>query len=384
MLRSITTLGGKRSMNGRTAVTALLACMAAGSLHATEVAVCTDRGRAVFELADELAPQNVANFLRYVDAGHYTGTVFHRAVPSFVVQGGGVDRRLRPRPTFPPVNNESRNGLGNARGTIAAARSQDPNSAYAQFFVNLEDNTALDPGRDAGYTVFGRVKEGIAIFDEIGRLPTGRAGPFRGDVPTPLVAIRSIARHDEAALAALPADGREALLKAGMAAAAASGDSAEALRLVGHYRALCGADDAEVSMIEARFALAGDNRNRAVYVLEELLASLPPAASEHAAATALYRTALTVVPECEPAVPPSLPSAATATTEEMVKSQQQVREFVTTGEGYLACLSRLIDDEERSAEDRNVGVNEHNRMVTVMEETAATFNQQLRAFKARR
>lgn len=370
--------------HGRILAATLLGLTGAGALRATEVAVCTDRGRAVFELADELAPQNVANFLRYVDAGHYTGTVFHRAVPSFVVQGGGVDRRLRPRPTFPPVSNESRNGLGNSRGTIAAARAQNPNSANAQFFVNLEDNTALDPGRDAGYTVFGRVKEGIAIFDEIGRLPTGRAGPFRGDVPTPLVAIRSVARHDEAALAALPDDGRETFLKTAMGAAAAAGDSAEALRLVGHYRALCGADDAEVSMIEARFALAGDNRNRAVYVLEELLASLPPTASEHTAATALYRTALTVVPECEPAVPPSLPSAATATLEEMVTAQQWVREFVATGESYLACLSQLIDDDERSAEDRNVGVNEHNRMVTVMEETANMFNQQLRAFRARR
>jgi cyclophilin family peptidyl-prolyl cis-trans isomerase len=371
-------------MNGRTALTALLAAMVASSLHATEVAVCTDRGRAVLELADELAPQNVANFLRYVDLGHYTGTVFHRAVANFVVQGGGVDRRLRPRATLPPVANESQNGLSNARGTVAAARSQDPNSAYAQFFVNLEDNTALDPGRSAGYTVFGRVKEGIALFDEIGRLPTGRAGPFRADVPTTLVAIRSIARHDEAALAALPADDREAFVKAAIAAAAAAGDSTEALRWVGHYRALCATDDAEVSMTEARFALASGNRGRAIYVLEELLATTPPTAPGYAAATALYREARRVIPECEPAVPPPLPSAATATLDEMVAAQRQVREFVTTGEGYLACLSNLIDDEERSAEERNVGVAEHNRTVTLMEETAEVFNEQLRAFKQRR
>jgi cyclophilin family peptidyl-prolyl cis-trans isomerase len=371
-------------MTRSAAWTALLLCTLAAPLDATEVAVCTDRGRAVLELADELAPLHVANFLRYVDAGHYTGTVFHRAVPNFVVQGGGVDRRLRPRPIFPPVRNEADNGIANARGTVAAARAQDPNSANAQFFVNLEDNTQLDPGRDAGYTVFGRVKDGIALFDEIGRLPTGRAGPFRSDVPTPLVAIKSIARHDEAALATLPPEGREAFLKAAIANAAAVGDSTEALRLVGHYRALCGPEDIEISTVEARFALAGGNRTRAVYVLDEVLAALPATAPERAAATELYRQALRVVPECEPAVAPPLPQAATATLEEMVEAQRQVRAFVASGESYLGCLSELIDDEDRNAEDRNVGVVEHNRMVTVMEEVASSFNRELRAFKSRR
>lgn len=384
MLPGMRLSGGNRSIVRRAACSALLWLALAAPLHATEVAICTDRGRAVLELADELAPLQVANFLRYVDAGHYTGTVFHRAVPSFVVQGGGVDRRLRPRPIFQPVPNESRNGIANARGTVAAARAQDPNSANAQFFVNLEDNTSLDAGRDAGYTVFGRVTDGLALFDEIGRLPTGRAGPFRSDVPTPLVAIKSIVRHDEAALAALPAEGREAYLESAIANAAAAGDSAEALRLVDRYRSLCGPDDVEISMVEARFALAGGNRTRAAYALEEALAALPPAAPERAAATVLYREALTVVPECEPAVPPPLPRAATATLEEMVEAQRQVRDFVAVGEGYLVCLSELIDDEERNADDRNVGVVEHNRMVTLMEETAATFNRELRAFKTRR
>lgn len=371
-------------MNSHATWAALLACALAAPLHAIEVAVCTDRGRAVLELADELAPLHVANFLRYVDAGHYTGTVFHRAIPSFVVQGGGVDRRLRPRPTFPPVRNEATNGIANARGTVAAARAQDPDSANAQFFVNLEDNTQLDSGRNAGYTVFGRVKDGIGLFDDIGRLPTGRAGPFRSDVPTPLVAIKSIARHDEAALEALPSEGREAFLKSAIANAAAGGDSAEALRLVDQYRALCGSDDVEISTIEARFALASGNRTRAAYVLDEVLAALPAAAPERAAVTELYRQALRVVPECEPAVAPPLPAAATATLEEMVEAQRQVREFVTSGEGYLGCLSQLIDDESRDAEDRNVGVVEHNRVVTLMEEIADSFNRELRAFKARR
>ena len=220
--------------------------LAAGAVHATEVAVCTDRGRAVIELADDAAPLHVANFLSYVDSGFYAGTVFHRAISGFVVQGGGVDRQLRPRATREPVENESRDGISNTRGTVAAARLDDPDTATAQFFVNLADNSQLDAGRDLGFTVFGRVKEGLAVFDEVSRLPTEAAGQFRADVPMPLVAIKSVARLDEAASAAFPVEGREAALKA--AIAAASEDPAEGLRLIGHYRAICGADDPEISL----------------------------------------------------------------------------------------------------------------------------------------
>ena len=362
---------------------ALLGLFGAGGLHATEVAVCTDRGRAVFELEDAAAPLQVANFLRYVDMGFFSGTVFHRALPGFVVQGGGVDRQLRGRATLAPVASESSNGLSNARGTIAAARLQDPNTATAQFFVNLEDNTALDDGREPGYTVFGHVKEGIAIFDEISRLPTGAAGPFAADVPTTLVAIESIARLDEEALAAYPAEGREVALKSAIEAAAAADDTAEALRLIGHYRAICGANDPEIALSEARMALAADARRRTTFVLEELFATTDPTHPSRAAATALYRQALQVVAGCEPPMPPTLPDAAAATTEEMLAAQQQVRGFVAAGETYLTCLTTVIDDEARSAEDRNVAVGEHNRVVSAMEQSAAAFNEQIRIFKAR-
>ncbi len=152
--------------------------------RATDVAVCTDEGRFVIELADSEAPKHVANFLAYVDAAYYSGTVFHRTIPGFVVQGGGVDRELRGRPTLAPVENESSNGLRNVRGSVAAARTQDPNSASAQFFVNLADNTQLDAGAEPGYTVFGRVTEGIQVVERISRLPTGAKGPFPSDVPT--------------------------------------------------------------------------------------------------------------------------------------------------------------------------------------------------------
>ena len=244
------------------ALVALTTLLPAAALQATEVAVCTDRGRAVIELEDAQAPQHVANFLRYVDMGFYSGTVFHRVLPQRIVQGGGFDRQLRLRGTLPPVANESSNGLRNERGTVAAARTEDPDSAQSQFFVNLGENSQLDGGREPGYTVFGRVTEGMEVFDGIGRLPTGAGGVFPADVPTPLVAITSIARIDAAALAALPNDGREAALVAEIAAAAESGNAADALRLIGHYRALCGLG-VDVGLTEGRMALAVPKREQA-------------------------------------------------------------------------------------------------------------------------
>lgn len=373
--------------DGMRALVALGGLCGAGMLQATEVAVCTDNGRAVLELADEAAPQQVASFLRYVDMGFYSGTVFHRVQPGFFVQGGGVDRQLRVRSTLPPVASESSNGLRNARGSVAAARTDEPDSARSQFFVNLADNTALDAaGGEPGYTVFAHVKEGLEVFDAIGRLPTGAAGPFRADVPTPLVAIRSIARHDEAALAALPADGREAALRNEIAAAR---NPADALKWIGHYRALCGADDPEVALTEARMALASGDRRRAMFVLEELMAT-DPAEAVHASAMDLYREAATdstttseLLAVCAPPAVPALPDASRIGESEMLASQRQVREFVAAAEAYLACLSRIIDDEDRSAGLRNAAIEEHNRMVAAMETIAAGFNEQIRIFKAR-
>jgi cyclophilin family peptidyl-prolyl cis-trans isomerase len=381
-----------RTMIFKRSVQVLLTALAgSATAHATEVAVCTDSGRAVLELADTQSPLHVENFLRYVDMGYYSGTVFHRVVRGFVVQGGGVDRKLRGRPTLPPVASESSNGLSNVRGSVAAARTQDPNSATAQFFINLEDNPALDGGDEPGYTVFARVKDGITMFDEISRLPTGAAGPFRGEVPTPLVAIKSMARLDEAALAEWPADGREAALKEQITAAGAANNHTETLRLIGHYRALCGADDPNLSVLEAQAALATDDRRRAVFVLEEFFATTDAAHPAYEAATAVYRQAMPenqqsaaqLVDDCEPPEAPVLPDGGTATMDEMIGGQTRVREFVAGGETYLACLTKIIDDTERSAADRNAAIAEHNRTVAAMEQAAAGFNEQIRKFKAR-
>jgi cyclophilin family peptidyl-prolyl cis-trans isomerase len=368
---------------------AALAC--SGAAFATDVAVCTDQGRFLIELADEQSPKHVENFLRYVDMSYYSGKVFHRVMPGFVVQGGGLDRELRGRPTLPPVPNESRNGLSNVRGSVSAARTADPDSATSQFFVNLEDNTALDAGSNAGYTVFGRVKEGLEVVDSISRLPTGANGPLTADVPMPLVVIKSIARLDEAVLAALPEEGRDAAIKQRITEAATAQDYAEALRWVAHYRAICGSDDAAISVIEAQAALATNDQRRAVFVLEEYFVTTERDDPTYADAVALYgnavpenrQSAAQLADDCVSAPPPQIPDGAAATMEQMVAGQTQVKEFVAAGEVYLACLSKIIDDEERSAADRNAAIGEHNRMVAAMEQTASEFNAQLRAFKAK-
>jgi peptidyl-prolyl cis-trans isomerase A (cyclophilin A) len=155
----------------------------------TRVALDTSAGRIVVELRDDKAPKTVANFVQYVNDGFYDGTVFHRVISGFMIQGGGFTPDMVQKPTRPPVPSESNNGLKNARGTIAMARTADPNSATAQFFINVVDNGALDyPRPDGfGYTVFGTVAEGLDVVDKIKSVPTGRRGSFENVPLTPVV-----------------------------------------------------------------------------------------------------------------------------------------------------------------------------------------------------
>lgn len=148
-------------------------------------------GDIYLSLDRENAPQTVDNFVKYVVDGHYDGTILHRVIPGFVAQGGGFTTEFREKETREPIQNESKNGLSNRRGTVAMARTQDPHSARAQWYVNLADNTRLDGTEHRwGYTVFGRVVNGMEVFDEIARIPTGPAGPFGSDVPFRPVVVR--------------------------------------------------------------------------------------------------------------------------------------------------------------------------------------------------
>lgn len=159
----------------------------------------TSAGRIVLELDPGKAPRTVENFLAYVDAGHYNGTIFHRIVPNLLVQGGAYTPDLQPKPERAPVPLEAANGLSNLRGTIAAARRPDTrDSATTQFFINVVDNPqfdAVDATTDigAGYAVFGRVIEGMEVVDAMRRVETGAQGPFPARVPkTPIVIERAV------------------------------------------------------------------------------------------------------------------------------------------------------------------------------------------------
>jgi len=154
----------------------------------------TNRGTIVLELYPDKAPKTVANFLQYVKEGQYTGTVFHRVIDGFMIQGGGFDKDLRQKPTRAPVENEAANGLKNDVGTIAMARTPDPHSASAQFFINLKNNDFLNfrepTPQGYGYTVFGKVVAGMDVVEKIAKLPTGNAGPHQ-NVPRDPVIIES-------------------------------------------------------------------------------------------------------------------------------------------------------------------------------------------------
>jgi peptidyl-prolyl cis-trans isomerase B (cyclophilin B) len=162
----------------------------------TNVVMETSMGTITIELEGDKAPITVQNFLGYVDEGFYDGTIFHRVIPDFMVQGGGMEPGLKEKKTKAPIKNESSNGLTNQRGTLAMARTSAPDTATAQFFINLKDNTFLDKAkaRDrVGYAVFGKVTGGMDVVDKIKAVSTGQRG-HHDDVPVKDVVITSVKR----------------------------------------------------------------------------------------------------------------------------------------------------------------------------------------------
>ena len=162
-----------------------------------QVDIKTSAGTIRLELYPDKAPLTVENFLKYVQDGHYDGTIFHRVIPNFMIQGGGFDRSYQQKKTREPIRNEAERalkaGLKNDIGTVAMARTSNPHSATAQFFINVSDNAFLNSGaRDEGYTVFGKVVAGLDVVGTIAKLPTGAGGPFPKDVPRDPVIIEKM------------------------------------------------------------------------------------------------------------------------------------------------------------------------------------------------
>ena len=160
-----------------------------------KVTMETSKGTITLELNDEKAPATVANFVEYAKSGFYDGTIFHRVIDGFMIQGGGFTRDMNQKATREPIRIESMNGLSNARGTIAMARTMDPNSATSQFFINLVDNDFLDfsapTTQGYGYAVFGVVTDGLEVVDAIAKVRTGSVGPHE-NVPEDAVVIKKV------------------------------------------------------------------------------------------------------------------------------------------------------------------------------------------------
>ena len=384
--------------------TFVAACLTLGWIApaaATDVVLCTDAGRVVIELFDDDAPAHVANFLDYTDSGFYGGTVFHRVIEGFVVQGGGFDNELRAKRPSGTVPNESRNGQDNERGTVAAARTSDPDSASSQFFVNLTDNPALDATRrEPGYTVFGRVTEGMEVIDQISTLPTGARGGFSGDVPDPLIAIDSVSRLVEAFYGDLSYPERRLLLREQVDTAFAAEDFPATFNWLRQFRNACGTMDADLLITESQVALEVDDESAAVAALEQYLRV---AGDDHPGFAAALDTYLELVPEpvenestqitfsslsdlvnhCVPPEAPAIVDARSATMDEMVDNQTAVRSFMAASEEHLECLAEVIDASDLAREEQAYLTSVHNRMVDAMESVAGEFNDQVRLFRDR-
>ena len=182
--------GKRRSLLLLAATLALGSAGNAAAAAAPQVLLKTSMGDITLELNEEKAPKSVANFLQYVKSGHYNGTIFHRVIGTFMIQGGGFDTGMKQKATKPPIANEASNGLKNEPYSLAMARTSDPNSASAQFFINVKNNAFLNyPGQDgAGYAVFGKVVKGTEVVDKIKSVKTGSSG-FHRDVPLEDVVI---------------------------------------------------------------------------------------------------------------------------------------------------------------------------------------------------
>lgn len=165
-------------------------CLLSAPALAQKVRLTTTMGDIVLQLDAEKAPKTVANFVQYVKAGQYDGTVFHRVIDGFMIQGGGMTPDMEEKPTRAPIPLESKNGLSNKRGTVAMARTQVPDSATAQFFINLADNSRLDAANSPdgnGYAVFGKVTEGMDVVDKIRAVPTGNKAGHQNVPQTPIL-----------------------------------------------------------------------------------------------------------------------------------------------------------------------------------------------------
>ena len=203
MFTSFNKFINSRAATFLSAVSLLLASIGVATAHSGDkvmVEMHTSKGLITLELDAEKAPVTVANFIEYVKSGHFDGTIFHRVIPGFVIQGGGLESGMKEKPTQAPIENEADNGLKNVTGSICMARTNDPHSATSQFFINLKDNQFLDHSEKSpqgwGYAVFGQVTDGMDVVEAIAAVQTGNAGGHQ-DVPVEDIVVEKVTITDQ-------------------------------------------------------------------------------------------------------------------------------------------------------------------------------------------
>ena len=379
----------------------LLFLLPLNEIKATEVSVCTDAGNFTINLLDDAAPLHVENFIKYVESGFYLGTVFHRVIKNFVVQGGGYTRNFRSKNILDPVKNESKNGLNNNIGTIAAARTSDPDSATSQFYINISDNPSLNATRNNfGYTVFGEITNGMETIDGIASLPTGESGPFISDVTDPLIAITAITivpvdRHPELTL-----EQKKQTLLNEINNAIDKEDFESAEYFFREYHAICGETGPELMIAEVKVLVALEKNQLATEMLAEYLLIADNTKEEYLEALSLSRqlTSGMVIPEsqetirlrellgnCSFPTMPNLPDARVASLEEMIEAQEQVKKYIELSNVRLDCLDKVMhaDDQPLAYEDLRLVTAAYNQAVDMQNDIAGSFNSQRAVFLER-
>jgi cyclophilin family peptidyl-prolyl cis-trans isomerase len=365
--------------------------LGSGTALAVDVRICTSRGAIDVELDDRRAPLHAANFVRYAESGFYDGTMLHRAVPGSMVQGGSYTPGLERRTPGDPVQNESGNGLSNQRGTIAASRADDPDSATSQFYFNLSDNTHLDarPGAP-GYTVFGRVTAGLQVLDAISAMPTRRTGNL-DDVPQPLVVVESVTALDRQPQFGLSIEPDPAALRADLETMRSRGDAPGILGAVDALRRSCiDLDPSErLAEAEAAEALGLNERSRyarerytatanrldpALLRAEQLLGGLPAAEP--------IRDIDSLIAHCRRPVAPSVPDGRFTELTTMQALEGAVLRHRQLGELYIDCVARVIENEELNDAETIELTKRHNDAVIETTAVLMRFNQAVRTFKA--
>jgi cyclophilin family peptidyl-prolyl cis-trans isomerase len=379
-----------RLSNIRLCTAAAVLSIVSPAAFAVDLRICTTRGAIDVELDERRAPLHAANFVRYAESGFYDGTILHRAVPGSMVQGGSYNLALERRAPGNPVANEAGNGLSNRRGTIAASRSEDPNSATSQFFFNLSDNTHLDarPGA-AGFTVFGRVTAGLEVLDAVASLPTGRAGTL-DEVPRPLVAVEAVTILDRAPVFGISVEPDPRTLEADFEQARSRGDAAGILRAVDALRQSCIDLDASQRLAEVEAADTLGLTERSRYARERYMTmanaagpSLPvarqlPGALPEQAPT---RDIEALVAHCRRPVAPSVPDGRFTELATMQAVEGAVLRFRQLGEQYLDCVARVVGREDLVEAETVALTKLHNEIVIEITAVLTRFNQAVRAFK---